>query len=245
MGALLRYIVDDIAKDLKQVFDDKIVQRSQIAYWVLMVGNRLKSQHIAKRDSGMFMHTFAGIPVLTYAAVNNPDQVDGRKYFILPESIYDYTKDGGIEYISYYIKDDKPGCPPPFVRQTFTRTTPSTAQRLYYTKDETPSPKQPFFYITGEHVYLLGIECVDVEYIEIGIYNTFKPLDIINLDDPFDFPDELLIQLKRQVVDLGRFTLMMPQERINDGADVKEGKGVPTNKIVSVNEMSEDAPINQ
>ena len=41
MATLLRYIVDDIAKDLKQTFDDKIVQKSQIAYWVLMVGNRL------------------------------------------------------------------------------------------------------------------------------------------------------------------------------------------------------------
>jgi len=66
MGTVLRYIVDDIAKDLKQVFDDKIVQQSQIAYWVLMVANRLKSQHIAKRDSGAYMHTFSRIPILTH-----------------------------------------------------------------------------------------------------------------------------------------------------------------------------------
>ncbi len=245
MGTVLRFIVDDIAKDLKQVFDDKVVQQSQIAYWVLMVANRLKSQHVAKRDSGMFMHTFAKIPVLTHASVNNPDEVDKRKYFILPESIYDYNKDGGIEYISYYIEDEKPSCPPPFTRQTFTRTTPSTAQRLYYTPDETPCPTQPFFYVTGEHVYLLGIECVEVAYIEIGIYNTLKPLDKIDMGAELDFPDELLIILKRQVVDLGRFTLMMPQERINDGADDKQGKGVPTNKLVSVNELSGDTPNNQ
>lgn len=245
MGTVLRYIVDDIAKDLKQVFDDKIVQRSQIAYWVLMIGNRLKSQHIAKRDSGMFMHTFAKIPIQTYTAVNNPDQVDNRKYIILPKGIYDYDKDGGIEYISYYVEDEKPGCPPPFTRQTFIRTTPSDAKRLYYTPDETPSPENPYFYVTGKHVYFLGIECVEAKYIEIGIYNTFDPLTEINMDEELDFPDELLIQLKRQVLDLGRFTLMLPQERTNDGADAPEGKAVPTNKLVSVNELSQDTPNNK
>ena len=245
MGTLLRFIVDDIAKDLKQVFDDKIIQKSQIAYWVLMVGNRLKSQHISKRDSGLFMHTFSKIPIQTYANVENPDKVNNRKYVILPKGIYDYDKDGGIEYIAYYVEDDKPSCPPPFTRQTFIRTTPSTAQRLYYTADETPSPSNPYFYITGSHVYLLGIECVEAKYIEMGIYNTFDPLTEINLDDVFDFPDELLIQLKRQVLDIGRFTLLMPQERVNDGSDEANGKGVPTNKLVGVNELAEDTPNNK
>ena len=245
MGTILRHIVDDIAKDLKQVFDDKIVQRSQIAYWVLMVGNRIRSQHIAKRDSGAFLHTFSKIPVLTYASVSNPDQVNNRKYIILPKSIYDYNKDGGIEYISYYIEDDKPSCPPPFTKQTFTRTTPSTSQRLYYTIEETPSPTQPYFYRVGSHLYFLGIECVEVKHVEIGIYNTFDPLTTIDMDAELDFPDETLIILKRQVLDLGRFTLMLPQERVNDGADETSGKGVPTSKLVSVNELSEDTPNNK
>jgi hypothetical protein len=60
-----------------------------------------------------------------------------------------------------------------------------------------------------------------------------------------DFPDELLIILKRQVLDLGRFTLMLPQERVNDGSDDGARKGVPTNKLVSVNELSEDTPNNK
>lgn len=245
MGTVLRLIVDDIAKDLKQVFDDKIVQKSQIAYWVLMVGNRLKSQHIAKRDSGAFMHTFSKIPVLIDSTVVNPDQVNDRKYIVLPKSIYDYNKDEGIEYIAYYVEDQQPSCPPPFTLQTFKRTTPSTAQRLYYSHDETPSPLHPYFYRTGVRLYFLGIECVEVKFVEIGIYNTFDPVTIIDLDQELDFPDELLIILKRQVLDLGRFTLLLPQERINDGSDDFSGKPVPTNKLVSVNELSEDTPNNQ
>ena len=245
MGTVLRYIVDDIAKDLKQVFDDKIVQQSQIAYWVLMVANRLKSQHIAKRDSGAYMHTFAKIPILTHPSVSNPDEVNNRKYILLPESIYDYNNDGGIEYISYYVEDDRLSCLPPFTRQTFTRTTPSTAQRLYYTEDEKPSPSNPYFYRTGSHLYFLGIEFIDACYVEIGIYNTLDPIDEIDIDSELDFPDELLIILKRQVLDLGRFTLMLPQERVNDGSDDGARKGVPTNKLVSVNELSDDTPNNK
>ena len=38
---------------------------------------------------------------------------------------------------------------------------------------------------------------------------------------------------------------MLPQERVNDGADEATGKGVPTNKLVSVNELSEDTPNNK
>ena len=65
------------------------------------------------------------------------------------------------------------------------------------------------------------------------------------MDAELDFPDETLIILKRQVLDLGRFTLMLPQERVNDGADDTVNKGVPTNKLVSVNELSEDTPNNK
>jgi hypothetical protein len=38
---------------------------------------------------------------------------------------------------------------------------------------------------------------------------------------------------------------MLPQERVNDGSDDAARKGVPTNKLVSVNELSEDTPNNK
>lgn len=245
MGTLLRHIVDDIAVDLKQVMDDKMVQKSQIAYWVLLVGNRLKAQHIGKRDSGAFLSTFDNIPVEVVNVSKNPNEIKNRKFFRLPKCIYDYNMDGGIEYISYCVEDEQPECPPPFTNTTFTRTTPSRSERLYYTKYETPTPFNPYFYRTGDYIYLLGIECVDIKTIEVGLYTTLDPLTEINLDDTFDFPDELLIILKRQVLDLGRFALLMPQERINDGDDNAGGQSVPTNKLVSVNELSEDQTENK
>ena len=245
MGTLLRHIVDDIAVDLKQVLDDKNVQKSQIAYWVLLVGNRLKAQHIGKRDSGAFLTTFDNVPVQIKSVSKNPNEIKNRKFIILPKSIYDYDRDGGIEYISYCLDFEAPNCPPPFTNTTFTRTTPSKSRRLYFSKYETPSPSNPYFYRVHDHIYLLGIECVEIDSIEIGIYTTLDPITEIDLDAEFDFPEELLIILKRQVLDLGRFALLIPQERVNDGSDDVGQQGVPTNKIVSVNELSEDQTTNK
>lgn len=239
MATLLRHVVDDIAVDLKQVLDDKLVQRSQIAYWVTLVGNRLKSQHIGKRDSGAFLSVFDEVPVEMKTVSKLPNEIKNRKFIRLPKSIYDYDKDKGIEYISYSIEDEQPGCPPPFTNTAFNRTTPSKSERLYFSKYEKPDSFNPYFYRVGDYIYFLGIECVDIKSVEIGIYTTLDPITEIDLDAPFDFPEELLIILKRQVLDLGRFVLLMPQERINDGDNDLQGKGVPTSKLVSVNELSE------
>ena len=239
MATLLRHIVDDIAQDLRQISDDKDIAKSQVAYWVILIGNRLRAQHSGKRDSGAFLTTFDNVPIQT-ATVSSVNEIKGRKFFILPNTIYDYDKDGAIEYISYCLDFEAPNCPPPFTNVQFSRTTPGKSRRLYFSKYELPKPSNPYFYRVHDHIYLLGIECVDIKSIEIGIYTTLDPVTSIDLDTPFDFPDELLIVLKRQVLDLGRFALLIPQERINDGSESNPTQGVPTNKIVSVNEMSED-----
>jgi len=241
-----RTVVDDLIKDFKQQFDDKQIQRTQVAHWIIMLGNRMLAQHIAKRDSGAFLSIYADVPIVTATSNLNPNIIKGRKYIVLPTCIFDYTKDGGVEYISYYLDTQEPNCPAPFTRQTFTRTTPGDSQRLYMSKYETPDPKQPYWYRAGENIYLLGIECINPKAVEIGIYSTIKPITDpdIDLDGDFPFPEELLIQLKRQVLDLGRFVLIIPEERTNDGVDSQQGKAMPQGKIVSVNELTEDTPEN-
>lgn len=240
MGTILRHIIDDIAEDLKQTLDDKTIQPSQIAYWIILIGNRLKSQHIGKRDSGSFLSVYDEVPVQVKKESKLPNEIKNRKFFRLPRTIYDYDKDGGIDYISYCLDYDHEGCPPAFTNVTFDRTTPSKSERLYFSKYETPSPSKPYFYIVGDYVYLLGIECVDIKSLEIGIYSALAPITEIDIDAPFDFPDELLAILKRQVLDLGRFSLLMPEEKLNDGANQIEGGAIPTSKISSVNDLTED-----
>jgi len=74
-----------------------------------------------------------------------------------------------------------------------------------------------------------------VKEIEMGIYQTINPLEKIDIDQPFPFPQELLHVLKRQVTDLARFSFLFKSDRENDGDDSDATKNVP--KIVSVNEQ--------
>lgn len=228
----IRNVALEVLTDLKQVFDDKEIQLSQVVYWVLALGDRIKSQHILKRDSGAFLTVFDNIPLVVAATSQNPNIIAGRKYFELPSSIYDFDNDRGIEYVAY-VSDGSPECPPRFTRTTFSRTKPKIADRLYYGPYETPSPKNPYFYRVSDKVYTLGLEKVEINSVEIGIYMTFDPITMVDIDKPFDFPAELIPVLQRQILDLGRFVLMVPSDWKNDGSEQSEGQ-VPTQKLVSV-----------
>lgn len=234
----LRDISNDVLVSLRQINDDKRIQPAHVVYWILVLGNKLKSQHIAKRSSGLFLTTFSNVPVKSVAA-STQNEIAGRKFFVLPRNIYDYHMDKGIEYISY-VSPGGVGCPPRYTRHTFTRTTVKESEWLYMSKETQPSPKQPFFHVSGDHVYLLGIEKVPVKELEMGLYITFDPITTIDIDAAFDFPEELISQLKREVLDLGRFLLMVPQERLNDGNNTITPNQVPTQKLVSVAQQPDD-----
>jgi hypothetical protein len=229
MGFVLRHFIDDVAVTLKQTFDDKMIQRSQIAYWTLLCGNTLKSQHILKRSSGAFLTSFNPVPV-------SVDSVTGRKYFVLPKTIYDFNNDRGIDCIAY-VSDGSPMCPPQFTRQTMTRTTKKISERLYYSRHETPSPKNPFFYRISDKIYLLGIEKVDIKFLEVDLFTAFDPLTQIDIDQYFDFPDELFSILRRNVMDLAKYSYLFPQERANDGNDGVADKQTNLPKTTSVNDQ--------
>ena len=201
-----------------------------------MVANRIKSQHIEKRDSGAFLHTYI-LPVEKGSVTTSPNDIKNRKRITLPTAIYDFNKDAGIDYVAYYRADkEAKNCPPDFGRLLFRRTSPKEAKALYMSAYEKPNQSRPYFYRTGDYVYFLGVECVDIPEIEIGLYSTFDPVTSIDIDQTFDFPEELLLILKRQVLDLGRFALLMPQETVNDGRSTIASAQVPENKLVSVND---------
>lgn len=239
MATILLHIVNDISVDLRQVFDDKRITDAQIAYWTIIVANNLKAKHIQKRSSGAFLTTFAEVPVLV-SDVPGDNLVRYRKYFELPESIYDFNNDKAIEYITYSVDPELPNDLPPLTNVTFYRTTPSGLKNLYKNPATKPNHKEPYFYRSGSKIYLMGIECVDIKTVEIGLYLCIPPIHKIDLNAPFDFPEELISVLKRQVLDMGRFALLIPKERVNDGDDDVKGNQVPNNKIVSVNDVNQD-----
>jgi len=234
-SATLRYIIQDIHTALQQNIDDAKITLAQVLFHTLTIADRLKLQHIEKRDSGVFLHIYDDVPVVKTDTGTNPDIIRNRHYLDLPASVYDMDKDRGISYISYVQFDDT--CVPPFTFVQFSRTTPSQAQILYMTDEETPSPSNPYFYMVGTKAYLLGTECISLNKVEVGLYSSFNIDEYFSasclLDEPFDFPPELITVLRREVLDLDRFILMVPRDLVNDGAN--ELDDVPKSKLISVN----------
>lgn len=239
MATILRHIVNDIAVDLRQNFDDRRVSDVQIAYWTILVGNNLLSKHIQKRSSGAFLTTFAEVPVFTSDVIGD-NLVRYRKYFDLPKSIFDFNNDAAVNYISYSVEPELPNERAPLTWVNFSRTTPGALKGLYMNPYTKPTVKNPYFYRSKNRIYLIGVECAHVETVEVGLNLCIDPIQTINLDAPFDFPEELVSVLKRQVLDMGRFALLIPKERVNDGDDDVKGNQVPNNKITSVNDVNAD-----
>lgn len=229
-----RYVVYDIWTSLKQTFDDADVSLSQVKYWCSIAASRLLMQHIEKRDSGAFLTVYTNIQVLI-------DTETGYKYFDLPADIMDFTRDGGVHYLSYSSCVDD--CTPTFTSVTFTRTSPAQSHILYYTDEEKPRPSNPYWYRVGERIYLLGLECIDPCGLEIGVYQNIDPTTC-DLDDEFPFPDELLAILQRYVLDIGRFVLAIPHTiGVNDGAaDIEK---MPTSKLISTAQGNAMSPEQQ
>ena len=220
-----RSVIYDIYQSLKQNFDDSELTLNHIKYWVTIAANRLLMQHIEKRESGGFLTIFGGVMVQIEAGTD-------YKYVELPSGIIDFNLDNGVQYMSYDACVDE--CTPPFTSVTFTRTSPAAAKILYFTEEEKPTPDNPYFYRVGNKIYLLGLECIDVCGIEMGLYLTITPYDC-SLDDEFPFPVELIAILQRYVFDIGRFVLAMPNFiGVNDGtSENMSGVQVPKTKLIS------------
>lgn len=218
--ATYRSVVYNIQDILQKNFDDTDINRNQILFWVLIIANRLMIQRQQLTKTGLYNATFA--PVTVNIDTNHFD----RKYIDLPEQIMDLPNEEGVEYITYNVET---GCccdGPNFAQQFFQPTTPSNAQRLYGDEYEKPDSTNPYFYritnvdgIGVNRIYFLGTECIDITDVEICLKITLNPNTVCNLDENIPLPDDMIGQLQNEVLQLGRFALLIPQERDNDGAD--------------------------
>lgn len=222
-----RNVCYDILTILRSNYDDTEITLNHVVYWVQIYADRLRVQHDQKIDSGLATEIFNTIPVLT-------EPLTGRKYIVIPASIYDLDGDAAIEYLSYNYSVD----PNAFSYVTFSRTEPSWVQRLYWTSEEKPTPDNPYFYRVGNKIYLLGLECINVDYVEAGLKVSLGT-STCNLDDEFPFPPELIPILQRQVLDLGRFVLQIPADRTNDADNDMKNQEIPKTKIISTASISD------
>ena len=99
-------------------------------------------------------------------------------------------------------------------------TVPSKAQSLYYDPYTAPTASNPYFYRVGEKIYLLGLECVEVDFLELGLYTPINIEKECNLDAVVKLNSEHIALLKYEVTNLGRWSLVVPNERVNEGSDM-------------------------
>lgn len=238
-GVTLRFVLYDILRDMRQRYTQADISEYQVMYWILIHADRLKKQHIEKRRSGEYLYSWL---------VQVIEGSDGRFYFELPARIYDFDDDRGIDHISYFNFSASEA---DYFNKVFSRTTPSQIQRLNWRSEEQPNYANPYFYRLGDYVYLLGPETAvsgsstvmeDDDYVEVGLFTSFDPtlldsdLNNYNLDDYFDFPQDLIPVLKRQVLDLGLFITSLPKDLVNDGSDTP--MDTPQKKLISVNNLN-------
>jgi hypothetical protein len=223
-----RYIAYDLEKSLRKNFDDSQLTFSQIVYWIIVVANKLRVGQYLQTNTDLFTSTFTSVPV--------EKDVKGRKYVTLPKQIIDLPNQRGIKYISYTFGDSPNGYS--FAQTFFQPTFTGQIQHLYLDEYTKPSPKNPYFYRVGQdfngisvdRLYLIGIENVEIDDVEMAILSTLDPKTIVDLDDEIPLPDELVLELTTQILQLGRMILMMPEERINQGSDSPQGQ-VPQGNV--------------
>jgi hypothetical protein len=213
-----RYVVYDLQKNFNSTFDDADFTFNQILYWVMVVANRLRVQQTLANNSDLFTSTFNDIPVLTDA--------NGRKYIDMPVQIMDLPNNSGVVYITY--NEETCNCEgPTFAQVWFQGVSVGSVQNLYGDEYMRPSSTNPYFYRIGHKVdgagvnrlYLLGVECIPVKTVEIAVKSSLDPKKLCNIDEEIPLPDEMVQELVMQVLQLGKFIMMMPKENVNDGAD--------------------------
>lgn len=213
-----RYVVYDLQKNFNSTFDDADFTFNQILYWVMVVANRLRVQQTLANNSDLFTSTFNDIPVLSDS--------NGRKYIDMPVQIMDLPNNSGVVYITY--NEETCNCDgPTFAQVWFQGINVGSVQNLYGDEYMRPSSTNPYFYRIGHKVdevgvnrlYLLGVECVPVKTVEIAVKSSLDPKKLCNIDEEIPLPDEMIQELVMQVLQLGKFIMMMPKENVNDGAD--------------------------
>ena len=231
--ATVRELAGNIHLQLKQLNDDSDIRFSQVVFWVSFFLNKYRYTKIPTTNSGRYLSIFQNVPVGMFLTSVPPHQVASRKYFELPANIFDFKDDRSIRYITYSPFDDE--CFPNFTGVVFSRTTPENSRRLFYSPYEIPSPRNPYWYRVGNYVYLLGVECINLTSIEVGLITAYNPFDC-NLDDEIG-DVEIYDYITRNCLDLGRFTMLVPTDQVNDANSTNTASQVPTQKIVSVNQQ--------
>lgn len=238
-------IADDVLVTLGYNHDDRNRHRESVLFNVQLVANRLRRQRLEKEMRGTGDRGSTDTMTTYVVPLSQEDYVgNGRMYFRLPSAVLDLQQNGGIGYICYTSDS---GCPDGMVGVHFTLCTPSEADVLQGMEFQKPSPMMPYYFRARlnngtttfvDRCWLLGVSPLITE-VEVGLYLALDLSDpLFDPNQEIDVPADMLYLIKRFVLDMERFALLVPQERLaNNGRDFKVGEQpLQPPHMVSVND---------
>lgn len=214
-----RFFIYDILESFKQTFDDKDISINHVIYWTQLGINRLKRLDMENNDTGLYLNIFDTVSVVIDTALKD------RKYVVLPAMAFGLKNEKAVKYITYNFDT---GCccdGPNFAQVFFNRTTAQKSHRLYMDPYEHPSSENPYFYRAKDRLYLLGLECINVSDVEIGLMSALDPTEPCDMDTEIELSNDLLAGLRADILEMGGLALIVPKDRVNEGADMATEKG--------------------
>lgn len=167
-------------------------------------------------------------------------------YFDMPEQVYSLSGGSGINAVRYLRNDIPMNCSPAFALTPFTQTTLAALPTIYGSAYQKPKPSRPYIAaaraITGtgvrNRVYVFGVDS-SITHLLVALF-AIPNFTTLDPDAPVDLPVEKLMTLKKMVMDLEKWALMIPQERLsNDGRDFQPGEIIRTPSLMSLNDPTQ------
>lgn len=223
-----RSMAYSIQTAIKQNFDDLSVEINQIVYWITLIAKRARFDKIKKNRSDAYLVYFPDIPLKI-------DSVTGRKYAELPATIVDLDNDFGIKTVTF-CTDDSDMCEEP-LSYSFSRTQAGRVGALYGNPYRRPSSKNVYYFrakyrIEGalkDVIFFLGLECLDVNCVDMYIYADESSDFICNLDEDINVSPEMEQIIYYEVINLAKSGFIISSDRQNDGSDEQSQKGYQKN----------------
>ena len=234
-----RNLIGSVQVELKKTLDDSSPSLAQIAFWCTFFINKARSMKVQQESTGRYKTIFPNVPILI-PTVSTTNLIAGRKYIILPKNILDLPNDGGIDYICY--NDFAGACLPSFVGGMFERTTQNEAESLTYSPYTYPKPDKPYYYLISQNIcYLLGLECITVPSLEVGLITSFDPFTDCVMDENMDLDEAQVADVYNSVLSLGRFSLIVPENKTNTATDNTTSEEAPKQKITPITQPQTNA----
>ncbi len=219
-------LVDDALLAMGFNADDAIMHRAAGMANLAMIIDRIKRQRLEKElMSGQGSRGATDVMTTYIVPIEQETYLNGRNYFDLPSNVYDIRLNGGLEYVTY---GNRSNCDKALVGRRFTLASPGEMDMLDGAALQKPSPANPYYYRARlnngtetftDRVWLAG-PGPTVESLEVGLYLTMGDIEDIDPLAEVDLPADMVYLVKRAMLDLGRWCLLIPQQRTkNDGRD--------------------------